>query len=314
MSDSLPGVSRRTFLLAAAATSLSAAATSGESPAPAAPKWVDAHAHVWTDDVAKYPLAGKFRVDDLVPRTFPPEPLLELAGKNGVRRIVLIQHQVYHGTDNRYMLDALARFPGKFSAVAYVDAARADVISELDRLQKAGVRGLRICAGDGGIPRWSDSENMKSLWRRGAEIGVAMCPQVNPDYLPEVDRMCGDFPETHVVIDHFAKIGHDGQIRPQDLDRLAALSRFKNVNAKLSAFYGIGDRKPPYDKIIPIIRRVYDSFGPQRLMWASDCPYQLFGANTYEDSIALVREKLDFVTDDDRQWMLRKTAERVFFG
>ena len=304
--------SRREFLVAAAA--VTAAATAGRAAAPPATDWIDAHAHVWIDDVAKYPLAGKFKVEDLVPRTFPPDKLLELAGKNGVRRVVLIQHQVYHGSDNSYMVDTLANFPGRFSAVAYVDAGRADVVAELERLRKGGVRGLRICAGDGGVAKWSDNENMKALWKRGPEIGVAMCPQVSPDYLPEVDRMCRDFPETQVVIDHFAKIGHDGQVRAEDLDRLAGLAKYKNVNAKLSAFYGHGDKKPPYNEIVPIIRRCYESFGPQRLMWASDCPYQLFGANTYEDSIALVRDKLDFVTDDDRQGMLKKTAERVFFS
>ena len=83
---------------------------------------------------------------------------------------------------------------------------------------------------------------------------------------------------------------------------------------KLSAFYGIGDRRPPYDEAVPMIRRVYDAFGPERLMWASDCPYQLFGENAYEASIALVRDGIDFLTPAGRQWVLRKTAERVFFG
>jgi hypothetical protein len=49
-------------------------------------------------------------------------------------------------------------------------------------------------------------------------------------------------------------------------------------------------------------------------MWASDCPYQLDGENTYAASIALVRDKLNFVTAEDKQWLLRRTAEKVFFG
>lgn len=314
MADASNSLTRRDFLRATAAGALAASVASGAPAIGDADGFIDAHAHVWTDDVAKYPLAGKYRVEDLAPRTFLPEPLLEMARKNGVGRVVLIQHQVYHGTDNSYMLDTLKRFPGRFSAVAYVDVASPKVVEELDRLQAAGVRGLRICEGDGGVARWSECANMKALWKRGAETGVAMCPQVGPAYLPEVDRMCGMFPETTVVIDHFAKIGHDGQIRAADLDRLAGLARFKKVHAKLSAFYGIGDKKPPYDEVLPIIRKVYDAFGPERMMWASDCPYQLFGANTYEDSIALVRDKTDFLTKADLQWVLRKTAERVFFS
>jgi len=37
------------------------------------------------------------------------------------------------------------------------------------------------------------------------------------------------------------------------------------------------------------------------------------GENTYGASLALVRERIDFVTDNEREWLLRKTAEKVFF-
>jgi hypothetical protein len=48
-------------------------------------------------------------------------------------------------------------------------------------------------------------------------------------------------------------------------------------------------------------------------MWASDCPFQLQQAHTYDASIALVREKLPFLSPDDREWLLAKTAQSVFF-
>jgi hypothetical protein len=48
-------------------------------------------------------------------------------------------------------------------------------------------------------------------------------------------------------------------------------------------------------------------------MWASDCPYQVDPGHTYEESIALVRDKLDFLSAEERQWMLADTAEKVYF-
>ena len=48
-------------------------------------------------------------------------------------------------------------------------------------------------------------------------------------------------------------------------------------------------------------------------MWASDSPYQIQGVNNYKASISLVRDKLDFVSAEDRQWLLHKSAEKVFF-
>ena len=61
-----------------------------------------------------------------------------------------------------------------------------------------------------------------------------------------------------------------------------------------------------------MIRRLLEAFGPKRLMWASDSPYQLQGANTYKASIGLVRDRLD-LSKADREWLLAKTAEAVFF-
>lgn len=61
-----------------------------------------------------------------------------------------------------------------------------------------------------------------------------------------------------------------------------------------------------------MIRQVYDAYGPERLMWATDCPFQVVD-HTYLQSIELIEKQLDFLTAADREWILRKTAERVFF-
>jgi predicted TIM-barrel fold metal-dependent hydrolase len=63
-----------------------------------------------------------------------------------------------------------------------------------------------------------------------------------------------------------------------------------------------------------MVRRVLDAFGPERLMWASDSPFQVVGGHTYRDSIDLIRRRLDFLTAGDRDWILRKTARRLFFS
>ena len=81
---------------------------------------------------------------------------------------------------------------------------------------------------------------------------------------------------------------------------------------KVSAFYALGKKSPPYDDLETLIRRVYEVFGSERLMWASDCPFQVVN-QTYEDSIALVRDGLDFLSEADKEQILRKTAEDFFF-
>ena len=80
------------------------------------------------------------------------------------------------------------------------------------------------------------------------------------------------------------------------------------------AYYALGDKRPPYDYLTPMIRRLLDAYGPDRLMWASDAPYQMTNGNTYQASIDFVKQGLDFLSEADRRKLLRTTAERVFYG
>jgi predicted TIM-barrel fold metal-dependent hydrolase len=82
---------------------------------------------------------------------------------------------------------------------------------------------------------------------------------------------------------------------------------------KVSAFYALGRKTAPYLDLAPMIRRVFEDYGPRRLMWASDCPFQVENGHKYADSVSLIREKLDFLSNEDRDWLLEKTAAGLFF-
>jgi predicted TIM-barrel fold metal-dependent hydrolase len=141
-----------------------------------------------------------------------------------------------------------------------------------------------------------------------------MCLLADPESLPAVRRMCKAYPRTSVVIDHFARIGMKGPVRQHDLDNLRRLADFPLTHVKTSAFYALGKKKAPYTDMAPLVRSLRDTFGASRLMWASDCPYQVQEGHTYADSIAVIRDRLSFLSADDKQWMLRGTAEKVFFS
>lgn len=318
---STDALNRRQFLTTTAAsvtaaTVAVAASSKLQAKEAVAPKMsiIDAHSHIWTPDLTKYPLQNGQTVEDLEPRSFTPAELMAIAAPHGVTKVVLIQHNIFHGKDNSYITDTIQQEPGKYSGVACIDAAGSQPTNEMDRLRKLGIRGLRIRPGDGNVKRWRDSEGMRAMWKHGPKIGVAMCPLINPEDLAEVHHMCQEFPETTVVVDHFARIGVDGKIRKEDVQNLVELAKFPKTNVKVSAFYALGQKKPPHDELIPMIEALYHAYGPSRLMWASDCPYQLTGPNTYGDSIALIKDRIDFFTESDKDWILRETAQSIFFS
>ncbi|MES1213401.1 MAG: amidohydrolase family protein [Singulisphaera sp.] len=274
---------------------------------------IDAHVHVWTPDTAAYSLAAGYRREEMVPASFTPEQLFEQMHPCGVGRVVLVQMSFY-GFDNSYMLDTMRRHPGVFSGIAVIDDVAPRPQEEMRRLKSFGVRGFRIYPRNMPVDRWLDGPGLAEMWKCGALERQAMCCLVNPDALPAIDRMCEKHPDTPVVIDHCGRVGISGEILEEDLDQLCRLARHKNTYVKVSAFYALGKKKPPYTDLAPMIRRLRDAFGAGRLMWATDCPYQVQGEHTYLASIELVRSRLDFLSTEERAALLHKTAERVFFS
>lgn len=271
---------------------------------------IDSHVHVWTGDKIRYPRATD--TPHYEPASFTPEDFFRHARPAGVKRAVLIQMSFYE-FDNSYMLDSMKAHPGVFSGVGIVDSRAANPETSMRNLARQGVRGFRIHPG--GLPQtWLDTPGMRAIWRCAAEDRLAMCPLLNPAALASVDRMCTRHPDTPVVIDHLARIGADGEIRDGDVRLLCGLAKHPNVSVKVSAFYALGEKRAPYRDLVPLIRRVFEDFGPRRLMWASDSPFQVEGGHTYESSVALIQEGLPFTSVEDRQWMLEKTAESVFFA
>lgn len=273
--------------------------------------YIDSHVHVWTDDVQNYGLAIGVTAQEMKPGVFLPEEFWRHAGPAGVERAILIQMS-YYGYDNSYMLDIIGQFPQVLRGIAIVDwKANAPEVRMRDMAQK-GVRGFRIYPDRESAATWLDSEGFDKMFRCGAEENLALCPLVNPDALPALDRQCREFRDTPIVVDHLARIGAETLIKEPDIKVLCALAKHPEVRVKVSAFYGLGRAEPPHVDLAPLIKRVYEAFGPKRLMWGSDCPFQLMN-ETYVDSISLIRDHLDFLSHEDKDWLLRKTAESLFF-
>jgi len=57
--------------------------------------FIDAHVHVWTDDIAHYPLASGYKPEDMKPKRFTPDDLFKHSKPAGVDRINLIQMSFY---------------------------------------------------------------------------------------------------------------------------------------------------------------------------------------------------------------------------
>jgi predicted TIM-barrel fold metal-dependent hydrolase len=277
--------------------------------------YIDAHSHIWTPDVAHYPLAQGFKPADMQPRSFTAEELLALCRPAGVGRVNLIQMS-YYEFDNRYMLDMIKLYPDRFVGTAIVDPLGGDPGRAMRELAARGVHAFRIQPRYSQQPpdRWLEPAGCAGMFATAAQTGQALSCLIDVDGFAEVERMCRRFPAATVIIDHLGRIGAgpDGAIRDADVAALCALAKHPKVYVKVGAFYALGKKKPPYLDLAPLIRSVVQAFGASRCMWESDCPFQVV-RDRYIDSVALVRDHLDFLAKEDRDWLLFRTAEQTLF-
>jgi len=302
---------RRTFLGTAVGTAGLAAGCSRESGPEK--NWIDAHVHVWTPDKQAYPISPNFSEKEMAPPSFLPSELFAEQEGTGVNRTVLVQMSFYQ-YDNQFMLHSMEKFPGRFGGIGIVNSEEKTVGDEMKRLAGKGVRGFRLYAFPDRVKDWGASEGIQTMWRTGGEEGLAMCCLTDPASLSVIHSMCKKYPDTNVVIDHFARIGMKGEVDQSNLDALLALAQFSNTYVKTSAYYALGKKLPPYHDLGPLFQQVRDAFGSERLMWGSDCPYQVQGEHSYEASLALVTEGLDFLSEAEKENILRNTAEKLFFS
>ena len=266
---------------------------------------IDPHVHVWTQD-PRYPWAQKTRTPPVEQAL--PETLLKLMRANGVSHTVIIQ-VIYYLWDNRYVRDVVRKHKGKFLGVCRVNPESPSAPDDLTRLVKEdGFRGVRISPAGNPSGDWISGPLMPPLWRRTQELKVPMTVLTSTTRLPEVAKLIESFPDLDVVIDHMADCPPD---RPAELQKLLDLARYPRVYVKISHTWSLSKEPYPYRDTYDQVHKLYDAFGPQRLMWGTDWPLVERHCG-YAGALAIVRDELKFLNDEDKRWILGKTVERIW--
>jgi L-fuconolactonase len=237
--------------------------------------------------------------------------LLDLMKANGVEKTVIIQ-VIHYRWDNSYLADVLKRYPSYFRGVARVNPESPAAPDDLSRLvEQQGFRGVRISPVASASGDWIRGPLMPPLWKRCESLKVPMTVLAPVTRMPEVGQLIEKFPGLTVVIDHMADSPLD---KPDQLDLLMALKRYPKVFVKVSHTWSLSKQPYPYLDSQAQVKRLYDAFGPQRLMAGTDWPL-VEGYCGYAKAVAIVRDQMKFLNDDDRSWMMSKTIERVWpFG
>jgi len=266
-------------------------------PAGAMPLAVDCHAHVFLHTLAFAP--GRRYTPDY---DAPLERYLAELDRYGLSHGVLVQPS-FLGTDNSYLLGALAACPARLRGIAVMpaDVPRA----ALDALDRAGIVGLRL-----NLIGAPDPDFATPIWRRHladiAALGWQIEIQAEAGRLPRLLPALLDAGIV-LVIDHFGKPDPALGIGDPGFRYLLGTGQTRRVWVKLSGAYRNGTDATPQDAIGPL----RENFGLTRLIWGSDWPHTQFEAQI---GYGTARAALDrWLPDpDDRHVVLDIAPAKLF--
>ncbi len=269
---------------------------------------VDAHAHIYSPDEKKYPPIEK--------PTRPPGGKGSLADlmadmdAAGVAAACIIQVSSFYRFDNRYILDSAVAAPQRTAGVVTLNPEDTHTPGLLlHYVKQYGIKGVRSNpASDGRI----DHPGVRALWKAAAEAGVVVNMHIQHGLTEQGDRLLSAFPSLPVVLDHslYPKVGPELESILDDVRRLA---KRPNLHAKVS-FVATGSRTGyPCADMHEAVLAVIDAFGPERCVWGSDFPCELWTPKvSYAEALKIFREDLPLSTEARRR-ILGATARKLWF-
>lgn len=278
---------------------------------------IDTHAHLVTGDTAAYPPSppsGALNPGDL-DDPMPVERLLAEMDATGVDKAVLVQRGSIYGFDSAYVCDSAARFPDRLVAVCSIDATAPDAAGRVGHwVSERGAAGIRLMELVKGMDiGWLDGPLARPAWEEAARLDTPVCVHFFPWNRAEgLTRLAGilrDIPGLTVVIDHFAAIRSDAGPPDHGVDDLLAqVAAHEGVSVKYTTI-PLGRLDAAGIDFRPVVARVADLFGPERMMWGSDITQS---PGSYAQMVELGLRSVEGMAGAAREAILSGTARRVY--
>lgn len=191
-----------------------------------------------------------------------PEHLLKCMDGAGVDFAIVVHPEPYQD-DHRYLEHCLEVGGGRLKGTCLFFADRPGSVAKMPELVKrVPIIAARVHAyAPDRLPPFGKPE-LRELWKRAGELGLAVQIHFEPRYAPGFEPLIEEFPDIKVIIDH---LGRPFQGTPEEHEVVVRWSRFENTTIKLSSIPV--QTSYPHRDIAPGIERLVAEFGPERMIY-----------------------------------------------
>lgn len=303
-----PRMSRRRWIECAAVVSASTALASNTHAAAVEdrPIVVDSHLHCFAGQDSRFPYhaMAPYRPDAAA----TPEHLLKCMDDAGVDNAIVVHPEPYQD-DHRYLEHCLQVGGNRLKATCLFFADRPRSVDSMTPLVERNpdrIVAARIHAyAPDRLPPFGTKE-LRNLWKTAADLGLAIQLHFEPRYAPGFEPLIDEFSETPVIIDH---LGRPMQGTVKEHDVVVRWSRYRNTVMKISSLPD--QNRYPHRDVRPVIRRLTDSFGAERMIYGGGFS-SLATGQTYREYREQVADLLSHLSAADRAMVLGRTAAKLF--
>jgi predicted TIM-barrel fold metal-dependent hydrolase len=225
----------------------------------------DCHTHIYGDPV-QFPFTpGRA----YTPQPASPEEMAVLHKALGIQRVVIVTPSVY-GADNSATLYGMKARGADARGIAVIDEKTSE--SDLDRMNQAGVRGIRLNLATGGAynpptGRQRFQAAIDRIRRRNWHIQVL----TDLTMISALKDLVTASP-VPVVFDHFGGAEADKGLRQPGFSNLVEMVRSGRAYVKISGAYRCSTLGPDYPDVAPLAQALINA-NPDRILWGTDWPH-----------------------------------------
>jgi predicted TIM-barrel fold metal-dependent hydrolase len=268
---------------------------------------VDSQVHIWDADRPERPWPAGRAGQAQKPYPVTKDMVLAAMDEAGVNRAVLVPPS-WEGDYNDLVLAAAQQHPDRFGAMGRLSVARPESREQVPRWKRQrGMLGIRLTFHIEEHRKWLFDGTADWIWPAAERAGIPIMVYA-PASVRTIETIAARHPGLKLVLDHLALGVHArGHLAFVELADVCRLARLPNVAVKASALPCHSIMAYPFRDLHPHIRRVYDSFGPERMFWGTDWTRL---PCSWREAVTLFTEELPWLTDDDKAWIMGRGLSR----
>lgn len=274
---------------------------------------IDIHPHIIADDEVRYPRAPLFGVQSDWSRERPVtvDGLIAAMDDAGVGKAAVVQASTCYGFDNSYVVDSIARYPDRLTAVCTVDVLQPDATQTLLTWLEKGAQGLRLFTG--GTTQAFDASTLDDprsfpVWSLVGDLGLSICIQTNAGGLDRIAGLAKQFPKTKIVLDHLSRPDVSDGYPYNKASGLFVLAAFDNIYLKMTPrILEVVDKSPASAETF--FPRLVEAFGGRRIAWGSNFPASI---GAMRENLEMAKSSVSSLSAEDQSWIFAKTAQDLY--